>query len=144
MTANPAHAQRPSPLAILVVSAYLLVAAAWLLLTRRIPSPGFARIVRNTFRGDYAGPLGDMTPEQGCCWTAAVPGHLLSDLESASRLAVFENDRQLGPGHASHAEIRALGAGRYSHWGAVLYFSTSDNTDPRTNGRHYTVREVRP
>ena len=36
-----------------------------------------------------------------------------------------------------HAQIRTEGKGRYSHWGNVLHFSTSDSTDPRTNGRLY-------
>ena len=35
---------------------------------------------------------------------------------------------------------RKDGKGRYSHWGArSLWFSTSDNSDPRTNGREYKV-----
>ncbi|MHB8769968.1 MAG: glycosyltransferase [Syntrophales bacterium] len=38
-----------------------------------------------------------------------------------------------------HAEIADKGAGRYSLWGGFLYFSTSDNSDPRTNGRTYDL-----
>lgn len=41
-----------------------------------------------------------------------------------------------------HDEIREQGAGRYSIWGDVLYFSASDNTDPVTNGRAYELRHV--
>src|SRR5262249_51463693 len=29
--------------------------------------------------------------------------------------------------------------GLYSHWGGALRFSSSDNSDPRTNGRGYAV-----
>jgi hypothetical protein len=29
--------------------------------------------------------------------------------------------------------------GRFSHWGDGLHFSASDNSDPRTNGRSYTI-----
>jgi pectate lyase len=72
-----------------------------------------------------------------------LPPHLLSDRESASFMEVFEDGRPLGPGHAPHEDVRRLGQGRFSHWGDRLYFSTSDNSDPRTNGRHYTVKEVR-
>ena len=39
-----------------------------------------------------------------------------------------------------HADIRSLGGGRFSHWGNNLFFSASDNTDPRTNGRTYTYQ----
>ena len=55
-----------------------------------------------------------------------------------STLKLYENGRELSPAHAPHADIRNSGRGRYSHWGDVLYFSSSDNTDPRTNGRKYT------
>jgi hypothetical protein len=62
-----------------------------------------------------------------------------------SKLRIFENGIELGPSHATHADIRTLGGGRFSHWGgssgtgaSQLYFSTSDNTDPRQNGRIYT------
>ena len=44
------------------------------------------------------------------------------------------------PAHAVHDDIRAKGRGAYSHWtAAVLYFSASDNSDPRKNGRAYTL-----
>lgn len=57
-----------------------------------------------------------------------------------SRLMVFEDGRPLGLGHRVHDEIRTLGAGRFSHWYDSLIFSASDNTDPRTNGRRYSVK----
>ena len=56
-----------------------------------------------------------------------------------STLLVFEGENPLGPAHAAHEEIRTLGGGRFSHWADSLYFSTSDNADPNTNGRTYTV-----
>ncbi len=66
-----------------------------------------------------------------------VPGGL-------SRLVLREDGRPLGPAHVLHQEIRDLGGGRYSHWGAMVHFSASDNSDPRRNGRSYTAtdREV--
>lgn len=68
-----------------------------------------------------------------------IPG--TSDSErtpKASTLRLFENGKELGPAHAMHVEIRNLGKGRFSHWAGSLYFSASDNTNPRTNGRTYT------
>jgi hypothetical protein len=60
-----------------------------------------------------------------------------------SNLSVFEDGRKLGPAHAMHADIAKIGGGRYSHWnapdGSIVLFSASDNSDPRANGRRYTV-----
>lgn len=56
----------------------------------------------------------------------------------SSPLKIFENGREIGPAHSSRSDIAAHGKGRFSHWGNNLYFSSSDNTDPRTNGRKYT------
>jgi hypothetical protein len=57
-----------------------------------------------------------------------------------SRLELLENDKPLGPPHQMHDVIRNRGRGTFSHWGNGLLFSTSDNTDPRTNGRIYSIR----
>jgi hypothetical protein len=102
--------------AVVAVSMYLLLAGAWLLLTRQIPCPSFVRILRAKVRPAYQGELPDIQNGDGFCWTAGVPRNLLSDRESASRLLVFEDARPLGPAHASHADIRHLGCGRCSHW----------------------------
>jgi hypothetical protein len=60
-----------------------------------------------------------------------------------SRLDVLEEGKRLGPPHTGHADIAKLGGGRYSHWnaqgGSTVVFSASDNSDPRANGREYTV-----
>lgn len=53
---------------------------------------------------------------------------------------VLEDGRPLGPAHALHADIRAQGVGRFSFWSGSLLFSTSDNSDPRNNGRTYSMR----
>ncbi len=57
---------------------------------------------------------------------------------TSSTLKIYENGKELGPAHSSHKEIRSIGNGRFSHWENELYFSSSDNSDPRTNGRRYT------
>lgn len=58
---------------------------------------------------------------------------------NASKLELLEDGRPVGPSHSIHAEISGLGGGRYSHWENALIFSSSDGSDPRTNGRKYTI-----
>jgi hypothetical protein len=63
-----------------------------------------------------------------------------------STLQLYENGKQLGPAHSLHDDICNAGGGR-SHWGnglgnGYMIFSTSDNTDPRRNGRTYSVRFI--
>jgi hypothetical protein len=61
-------------------------------------------------------------------------------LEStSSELRLFEDDRLLEQSHAQHKAIREAGRGRFSHWGKNIYISSSDNSDPRTNGRAYKL-----
>lgn len=78
--------------------------------------------------------------ETGYAWI--VP----TDVNPAQRkLRVFEGDRELGPGDSIHDDVRKKGLGAYSHWdtgkfGYAVYFSTSDNSDPNTNGRVYSLR----
>jgi len=58
----------------------------------------------------------------------------------SSTLQIFENGIALGPAHAEQNDIRKYGLGQYTHWGTTLYFSTSDNSNPLTNGRKYTYK----
>jgi len=56
-----------------------------------------------------------------------------------SQIMLLEDGVPLTP-HAAHMKIIKEGMGIFSHWGARgLIFSSSDNTDPRTNGREYRV-----
>jgi hypothetical protein len=59
-----------------------------------------------------------------------------------SRSLLCENGEPIGTPHSIHEDIRSGGAGRFSHWERWLIFSTSDNSDPNTNDRQYTL--VRP
>ena len=52
---------------------------------------------------------------------------------------LYENERSLAPGNALRTEIGTLGDGRYTYENGRLFFSTSDNSDPRMNGRRYTL-----
>ena len=56
-----------------------------------------------------------------------------------SALRLIEDGVALARPHSDHQSIQVVGEGRYSHWGPWLYFSSSDNTDPRMNGRSYTI-----
>jgi FkbM family methyltransferase len=80
--------------------------------------------------------------ERGHCWTWTLPPTVMrgdSPAAGDSPTLLLEDDRLLGPGHALHDDVRAHGHGRYSHWQSALYLSTSDNSDPNTNGRRYTA-----
>lgn len=135
------QARKPRALPVVLVSIYLFAVGVWLIATRRIPSPPLGRLLLAPFRRRYRGVLASFRPESGHCFLAAVPASVLSDKESVSRLVVLEDGCELPHGHAAHDDIRRLGAGRYSHWGEQVYLSTSDNSDPRTNGRRYEVVE---
>ena len=50
-----------------------------------------------------------------------------------------EDGAPLGPPHSLHAQMDKVGGGRWSHWQDAVLFSTSDNTDPRSNGRSYRL-----
>jgi MoaA/NifB/PqqE/SkfB family radical SAM enzyme len=73
--------------------------------------------------------------ERGHCHIAIMPPGM-----TLSEYRLFEDDRPLGPAEALHDEIREHGGGRYSLWGRSVYFSASDNSDARYNGRRYILR----
>lgn len=77
-------------------------------------------------------------------WVADLPAELhgLTDTNEEphrSRLRLIEAGRALGPAHGSHETIRRMGRGSYSFWGNVVYFSSTDGSDPNTVARDYTV-----
>lgn len=59
--------------------------------------------------------------------------------------SLLENGVVLGPPAQKHAVIRKTGQGRYSLWSSPeqesvgIFFSSSDGSDPATNGRTYTL-----
>jgi 2-polyprenyl-3-methyl-5-hydroxy-6-metoxy-1,4-benzoquinol methylase len=59
--------------------------------------------------------------------------------QDTSPVFFYEDKQQLGFPHSLHADIIKFGGGRFSHWGQELLFSTSDASDPRTNGRKYDI-----
>lgn len=79
----------------------------------------------------------------GHCYSARLPDGLpvgdSNEDAHGSSLRLFEDGLSLGPPHAPHELITTIGSGTYSHWHNTLYFSSSDNSDPRANGREYHV-----
>jgi hypothetical protein len=55
-----------------------------------------------------------------------------------SPVIIYEEGKPLGPAHSNFADISKLGRGRFTFWtGQGLIFSTSDGSDPNSNGRRY-------
>lgn len=94
----------------------------------------------------------ELRKELGFCYIFAGPFAAKPDRSGAeeSSLRLFEDGKEIGPPHTAHQVIRERGAGAFSHWSGTpsgksqtLYFSASDNTDPRTNGRTYKWALIR-
>ncbi len=126
-----------------LVSLYLGGVFFWLLASRRVRGPGFWKIARARLRRPYRGEVDTIVHDDGNCFVAKVPAGLLSDRDLGSSLVVLEDGKPLTLAHSTHAEIRARGGGRFSHWGDQLYFSTLDNSNPLENHRTYVVEERR-
>src|SRR5262249_45702046 len=62
-----------------------------------------------------------------------------AEKQTYSRAVICEGDRQLGPAHTLWVEITQKGFGRFSHYNDAVVFSSSDNTDPNSNGRQYKI-----
>lgn len=85
-----------------------------------------------------------MVLEGGYTWKIDLSDFEISgdspDNPNQSKIILLENEKKLGPPHTIHDTIRQDGRGAYSHWGTQLYFSSSDNTDPRVNRRTYIIK----
>ena len=79
--------------------------------------------------------LTSIQKEHGLCYVARVPPTIVP-----GEYWVYEGDRPLGPAEQLHDDIRREGAGLFSIWGSSVYFSSSDNSDPRRNQRDYSLR----
>jgi hypothetical protein len=77
--------------------------------------------------------------EIGYAYEAPLHTMQFSGHQHSSPAVVLENGRPLGPGNAQHDDVRKQGGGRFSFWGDWVYVSTSDNSDPRSNGRTYVA-----
>ena len=95
----------------------------------------------------YPLPAVCMQPEQGHCYIASMDFGEEGDKDTGNKsmLVLFEDGKPLGPPRSVHADIRKQGQGRFSHWTrAGLYFSATDDSDPRTNGRKYELASPNP
>ncbi len=59
---------------------------------------------------------------------------------NASRIVLMEGEQPFGTSRATFHQVSATGLGNYHLWNRSLYFSTPDNSDPRTNQRSYTIK----
>lgn len=105
--------------------------------------------VAHGIKQDFLIPTSAIETSGGARYTTVLPAtsrywlfeNLTDNLNhpTQSKTELFENDKPLGPSHSLHDNILKVGSGQFSHWGSALYFSTSDNSDPRTNGCRYRV-----
>jgi SAM-dependent methyltransferase len=84
---------------------------------------------------------GPYSHDSGHCWTSDLPG--LSGPANRqgealqSSLLIYENGVPLRFPCSSRDETRSMGSCRFSYWKERVYFSSSDNSDPNSNGRVY-------
>ena len=126
---------------VVVVTLYMMLCASWLLARGKIDPRLVWRTLRACARRKWRGPLTNLRPEQGKCFMGTVDDRVPSDADIGSRLVLLEDGVPLAEAHCGHDEIRNLGSGRYSHWCGNVYFATSDDSDPCSNGRSYTAEE---
>lgn len=81
-------------------------------------------------------------PEVSDSWKRLIFTTQPDDIErpESSELKVYEGTTALGPGHSNKQSIASLGLGRFTHWRNFVYFSSSDNSNPISNSRVYSVR----
>jgi hypothetical protein len=124
-----------------VVTAAYFAAAYWLKVhyDRVVIKPNVAgKIVE--LRRPFVGGFGDSK------FAVVVPDYWFTNVADSvddgqsSTIVVYEDDKPLVRS-TTHQDIATKGMGRFSHWRQAAYsvflFSSSDNTDPRTNGRSY-------
>jgi hypothetical protein len=66
-------------------------------------------------------------------------GRFYTRLPIFAASAILESGASLPHRNALHRDVRCHGRGRYSLWRDGVFFSATDNSDPRTNGRTYTL-----
>ena len=89
-------------------------------------------------------PISNVRHEIGFAFQAPFGFEWMSSHMKPSPAIVLENGNAMGPGNSMHDDIRNHGQGRYSFWHDVVYFSASDNSDPRTNQKRYEILWPRP
>lgn len=92
------------------------------------------------FWGEKALPKEVMSYREGNLYIAELSDNRLSSHLRPSPARLLEDGKRLAPANAARSEIRSKGKGRYTFLDDRLYFSTSDNSDPITNGKVYAIR----
>lgn len=137
-TRSLAERRRP-PLASRLSLAFALV---WILIV--------ALLTHNGKRAFFDIDPTSLRHDEGCAYVTMLPyapkhrslfeyAPDTSESNTASSLVLMEDDKPIGKSHSLHDLIRGLGGGQYSHWYGELFFSASDCTDPRNNGRRYSI-----
>lgn len=90
-------------------------------------------------------PLTDFRADTGKRFAVPLDTTWMSRYQVAETPAIIlENGVPLACGNMPPEAIAEFGAGRYNLADGFAYFSASDNSDPRTNGRTYTLRWPAP
>jgi 4-amino-4-deoxy-L-arabinose transferase-like glycosyltransferase len=109
----------------------------------------FSYLVLKHSRGDLVlswqlKPITKINHEIGLCYQNPLGQEWMSSHDKPSPAQVLEDGIPLGPGNSLHDDIRRIGKGRFSFWHNYLYFSASNNSDPRINGKKYEIRWPTP
>lgn len=103
---------------------------------------GLHRLLLNSLRGGVPRPvaLRELRPNEGHCYSFTVDDDLPDDSNASSTIVLFEDGKSLPRWHCRTGKtIVTEGRGTYMHVGSTIYFATSDNSSPLTNGRKYTA-----
>ena len=95
----------------------------------------------NSFENYYNINKQDIIHEEGNCYRVKIginfPG---ARYFNKSRFSLLENNKPLPYPVCRHSLIHEKGKGMYCFWTSnTLYFSTMDNSDPRTNDKEYSI-----
>ncbi|MBI2477443.1 MAG: hypothetical protein HYV60_01945, partial [Planctomycetia bacterium] len=125
-------------LSLLLLMAFIGIASAQTTTNRLEPTLAQERGQRLLREKIHAGGV---RSDGGFAYVAPVRLDRKGDRDSGKSLCtLLEDGKPLPYPRSLHAAIREQGGGRYSHWTASqLYFSASDSSDPRTNGRKYEL-----
>jgi len=91
-------------------------------------------------------PITNIKPELGFAFYSDVRSlDIKWDSQLSTLIDVLEDGQPLfGPSNSGHSHIRMCGQGSFSYWGGYIYFSSSDNTSPLNNNRHYEISYPKP
>jgi hypothetical protein len=101
----------------------------------------FAELMEGAVLVEFQIPAADIVPDSGRAYVynfKSFAAKLFGRLAKDGEFRFYENGNELPLGHQLHDDIRNQGSGRHSVWKYSVYFSSSDNSDPRTNGRTYS------